>query len=323
MNTNKLIVFLTSLLILSACGDDGPTVIPTGDNGGSYKPSGTSANSNKVDDIPEVARLEFPHVKNDGNSIVLVRSTNLGVTYSIEYDKAKRSQRWTCFTLDKTNSARSWNRNNWINYQDENEWVRKNLADYGYSDPFQPDPDLPVNAQTQLEEYKGCGYQRGHICASSDRLYSKDANEQTFYLSNIMPQSKNFNTGIWQDMEGYVNGNITSIWNSNSFRDVLYVCKGGTIDGNNIRTTTATGIIVPKYYFMALLCQKGTTFKALAFWAEHNNQYNKDNVANYVISVDELEAKTGIDFFCNLDDSIEEQVESASVTQILKDWKLN
>lgn len=322
MKTKQLFFLFTFALAMTACGDDDPVNIH--ERSTTQPLNGDNKNKNIVSNIKEVSRLEFPKVKDDGNSIVLVRSTSgFGVTYSIEYDKTLRAQRWTCFTLDKNNSVRSWNRNNWVNYASTNQWVAKNLAEYGFSDPFQPDPDLPTSARTNLDEYKGISFQRGHICASSDRLYSKDANEQTFYLSNILPQSKGVNTGIWQDMEGYVNGNTTSIWNSSSFRDTLYVCKGGTIDGNNIRSKTSTGLIVPKFFFMALLCRKGNNFKALGFWVEHTDQSKKDGVENHVVNIDYLEKETGIDFFCNLPDDIEAEVQSATKTKMLKDWKLD
>lgn len=329
MNVNLLtvrnafipVLLMLALTIVTSCGgdEDAGFILP-GDE--PVKTDGSNVNKNDASTNKNLARLEFPKVKDDGgNSIVLIRETpSYGITYSIEYDLTKRAQRWTCFTLTSANSSRTWNRNNWASQ--DNYWAKLNYSTYGFYDPFQPDPDLPADARTELEEYKGISYQRGHICASSDRLYSKDANEQTFYLSNILPQSKGLNTGIWQDMEGYVNGNTSPNWNNAKFRDTLFVCKGGTIDGTLIRTTTKTGLIVPKFFFMALLCRKGSDYKALGFWVEHTDQLKKDGVENYVVSIDQLERMTGIDFFCNLPDDIEEKVESASKAQILKDWNL-
>ena len=70
------------------------------------------------------------------------------------------------------------------------------------------------------------------------------------------------------------------------------------------------GLIVPRYFFMAILCKNSQGYKALGFWVEHlNEDRSGDNIINYVVSIDELEQKTGIDFFCNLPDDIEETTE--------------
>ncbi len=319
MKTSKLALILLGALLMAACSNDDDPIIIKGNE--PLDDKGANVNKNITNGNAALARLEFPKTKDDADNVVLVRSTEShGVTYSIEYNKPKRAQRWTCFQLYNSNSVRSWNRNNWANYASTNEWVARNLRDYGFGDPFQPDPDLPVGVRTELEEYRNISYQRGHICASSDRLYSMQANEQTFYLSNILPQSRGLNTGIWQDMEAYVNGNTSPTWNITKFRDTLYVCKGGTINDGMIRATTATGLVVPKYFFMALLCRKGNDFKALGLWVEHTDQLKKDGVQNYVVNIDYLEQRTGIDFFCNLPDDIEEDVESTTVATIKKEW---
>jgi endonuclease G len=113
--------------------------------------------------------------------------------------------------------------------------------------------------------------------------------------------------------------------------DTLYVCKGGTIDIVNseggvkdpILTTLSNGLIVPKYFFMALLRKSKTGYKGLAFWAEHlKEDRSNDPLSNYVINIRELERRTGIDFFCNLPDAIEEDVENTTVENIKWLWNL-
>ena len=227
------------------------------------------------------------------------------VNFCVEWDCAKRAQRWSCYQMYDGNSGSSWNRDYWKS----TDWK---------GDPFQPDPNLRSDVRTELSDYKGSGYTRGHILPSADRLNSKEANEQTFYLTNIQPQSWNFNDGIWKDMENKVRD-----WNKSSFRKTLYVCKGGTIDSDKqIIEKTSSSLIVPKYFFMAVLChQPVNSYKAMAFWVEHTTQ-NKagDNLANYIINIHHLEQKTGIDFFCNLPDKIEEEVENQNVEDIKRDW---
>ena len=160
------------------------------------------------------------------------------------------------------------------------------------------------------------------MLGSADRLNSKDANGQTFYLSNIMPQLRAFNEGgIWWNLEDFLRKN----YDKSDFRDTLYVVKGGTISEGNYTKRGSNGqLTVPKYYFMAILAfakryaKTNGGYYAIAFWMEH-----KDNTAavssSYAITIDELERRTGIDFFCNLPDDIENAVEKSFY---LSDWKL-
>lgn len=312
-----MLIVATASVLLTSCEDDDK--LPKAQTGTEVTDE-ENTNRNPTTVSADYGRLELPRLKGGDNNVILVRRVpNYGINYIIEYDKTKRSQRWTCWQWYNGNSGTSWNRNYW-DKQTDNEWAMRNLRDYGWGDPFQPDPDLPVGARTELEDYYDSGYQRGHICASGDRLNSKDANEQTFYLSNIMPQSYALNNGSWQDMENHVRNK----WNTSAFRRVLYVVKGGTIDGGNVKGYTGTNLLIPKYFFMALLCedQQGG-YKALGFLVEHTNQYSSGTpLRNFVVSISELEKLTGIDFFCNLPDATERRVETATKSEIIKDWGL-
>jgi endonuclease G len=314
----KLLPLLLLILLTASCDDDDK--LPTAIVPETSHDNSTNTNRNPISENADYARLEFPHIRGDEGSVVLIRRVpNYGINYAIEYDRVKRSQRWTCWQWYRGNSGKAWDRNYWNNEKD-NPWAMLNMRTYGWGDPFQPDPDLLLEERTELEEYYDIPYQRGHILASADRLNSKEANEQTFYLSNIMPQSAALNTGIWADMENKVQG-----WaRDDKFRRVLYAVKGGTIDDNNIRAYTATGMVVPKYFFMALLCEDDQgNYKAMAFWVEHTSQNKKgDALSKYILNIHQLEEKTGIDFFCNLPDEIEQKVENAQLSEIRSEWKI-
>ena len=339
-----LMWLLAGTLMLSACGgdDDKLPTSPTQSNGDNSSKNGTgtggsggstggnalsvtqgqsndpnNTNQNATGNQDLDSRLEVPRVSGGDNFSMLVRTVpTFGINYIIEWDNQKRAQRWTCFQMYSGNSGRSWNRSNWAYYEDTNEWVKWNVQNYGYTDPFQPDPDLPVGVRTELNEYKSSGYSRGHICASADRLNSKDANEQTFYLSNIMPQSSKLNTGTWENMENQVR-----TWNDSKFRETLYVVKGGTIADGQTNGLTRTGLLIPKYFYMALLSYKSGVYRGLAFILEHDNpEKNGTQPKNYVFTIKQLEQLTGIDFFCNLPDDIEKAAEE---TVDYSFWKLN
>ena len=168
-------------------------------------------------------------------------------------------------------------------------------------------------------------YDRGHICPSADRRNSKEANRQTYLLGNIQPQLNGFNAGVWLYMENKIHGysnkkTKTEIigWNRDAFRDTLYICKGGTIDNNNY-TRSNTGLVIPKYFFAAILRVKNGQYNALGLWFEHKNDHSTSLKA-YACSIDELEKRTGIDFFCNLPDDRERVIEAAKPNDAL--WGL-
>ena len=114
-------------------------------NGTSTDQSNTNKNATGNDDLD--SRYEMPHIVGGNGNYILIRSTKAyGINYVIEWNNAKKAQRWTAFQMYSGNSGSSWNRNNW-QYQTDNEWVRENLKYYTYGDPFQPDPDATIAVQ--------------------------------------------------------------------------------------------------------------------------------------------------------------------------------
>jgi len=274
--------------------------------------TGIKANNNKnsTNACTEAGRLEFPRLKG-GRSIVLVHRTGdqYGVNFSTEWDCTKKSQRWSCYQMYRGNTGGNVGR-----YQDG----------YPYDELLDFKDYFTDSSGTPLDLYWGSGYDHGHICPSADRQYSREANRQTFFLTNMQPQRNVFNAGVWAAMEQQVRQ-----WNRDNFRDTLYVCKGGTIDRDDqIRGYIQQQMIIPRYFFMALLCKNTAGYKALGFWIEHKDKdsdYPKDArgdylLSSYVVSIRELETLTGIDFFCNLDDDTENHVETLSTENIKSAW---
>ena len=140
----------------------------------------------------------------------------------------------------------------------------------------------------------------------------------------MQPQVHGFNAGIWEVMERKMRTYIT--YTSGS-KDTLFICRGGTIDKQDQYTYIKNKFIVPTYFFSAALMKykvKGQgewQYKAIAFWFKHENN-NGTSLKPYVISIKELEAKTGIDFFCNLPDNIERDVESKAPKQMILTWNI-
>ncbi len=232
-------------------------------------------------------RIEIPELKKGANNLAYSHYTTYNgkktITYSIEYDCSKKHSRWIAFTF----------------YDD----VSKKNTDR--TDAWADDPHIPAAYRSYRSDFSG--YDRGHLCASADRLYSKAANEQTFYYSNMSPQiGMTFNQSIWQKIEEKV-----QTWGKETaLRDTLYIVKGGTIDNGNIIKYNGNGVAVPEYYFMAILALKNQSYQSIGFWLKHQPYSSSYNISDYVCSIDELEEHTGINFFHNLPPNIEREVET-------------
>ncbi len=274
-----------------------------------------NVNANTGYDNVSVTGYEIPHL-NDQNVYADHYVTMDGVqilNYALEWDNTKRHANWVAFTFDTTTSADNVKR----------------------TDAWSVDPKLPAEMQVQESDHKNDGFDRGHLCASEDRVYLKEANDQTFYYSNISPQLNDFNGGFWRKLETRVQtwGRSTA----DGVYDKVYVTKGGTLNKllKNFKGTTVNGgtpttdangftihgLACPEYYYMAVLSQKDDVFHAIAFLVPHKEGMTEnpssDELKEYVVSVDKLEEETGIDFFCNLPDVLENEVEAACN---LNDW---
>lgn len=301
---NTILFLLTSglCLCLTSCGDDGPAPDPVDQN---------NTNANKSATV-EASRLEIPRLAG-GNTIFLVKKAKLSdtgnemfVNFCIEWDCNRKAQRWTAYRWDIDNT------------------VDNNI---GRTEAWAEDTDIPSQYRSTLSNHSSNGYDRGHMIASEDRQCSANANSQTFLLSNMHPQYNKFNgksnnvSYVWLNLEQRLR-NLYKAWNKTyNSKDTLYIVKGGTIAEGQIIEIKKT-LPVPKYFFVALLYKKANVnigykgYRAIGYWIEHTNGTNTaDGTAlnSYCVSIDELELKTGIDFFCNLPDAIENNVEKTCV----------
>ena len=273
-----------------------------------------ASNDNGNESSTDVAagRIEIPAL-NSNNLFVVHRLSSKEINYSIEWNNSMKHAQWAAFVFNAGNCVKNASRSN----------------------NFDVDPDLPTEMQTNNSYFTNDGFDRGHLCASYDRFSSQEANNQTFYFSNMSPQLNEFNAGIWQALEEEVQswGALTATGKY----DTVYVAKGGTLNNllknftgskkgqdNVIPTTDADGYTVkglpcPAYYFMAILARKGDTFNAIGFILPHSqtitpiaggDNYTVADIKPYAVSIDNLEEQTGLDFFCNLSDDVETSVEA-------------
>lgn len=303
MNIRKITKYLTMMAVALAATTACEDVDEEGDIF-NVEPDGAFIDPDApgVDEVSSIpltvytSRLEVPALKS-GN-VFIEHSTLEGqdslVNYMLEYSPEHHLARWVAFRFDASNRALSANRKS-----------------YNAKPQYPADPDLAGGLSS--DAYFP-GFQHGHLCASNDRRYSRESNDQTFYMTNMIPQSSAFNGDYWTIYESFVQ----TKGRSESFADTLYVVKGGTLDQIRQNISVDGSLIpVPEYFWMALLRVKGSSYAAIGFWMEHRDVYTEllpteipMEIYLHTVSIDQLETLTGINFFPNLPDDIEQSVES-------------
>ncbi|MCI5491601.1 MAG: DNA/RNA non-specific endonuclease [Prevotellaceae bacterium] len=281
---------LSSCLFITSCDDD------DNDFNGKIEITDENRNANDASTDASLARWEMPATDTSCDYITHYTSDGL-LNYAMEYSKEKMHSRWVAYRYDSKLKAQVTSR----------------------SDEWGVEPFYNNNKTYQIATGFFGGYNRGHLVGSAERLYSHEANVQTFYMSNMSPMNGNFNSIYWGEIETLVRN-----WGRNcGAGDTLYVVKGGTLD-SLLTTTTVKNTLgetvqmaVPKYYYIAVLSLSSEgKAKAIGFWIEHKD-FKDSSLSNLkkirqaaACTIDELEERTGIDFFCNVPDCIENIVEA-------------
>lgn len=196
-----------------------------------------------------------------------------------------------------------------LSYSEEHEqaeWVAYELTkkatggSKGRSNDFRVDPEVSTGS-AELADYKGSGYDRGHLVPAADMKSSAKAMSESFYMSNMSPQVPGFNRGIWKNLEEQVRE-----WAVRN--DHLYVITGPILTEEPLGKIGENGVTVPRRYYKIILDYTAPEVKALAFVLP--NQRGEQQLSTYYVTIDYLEEVTGIDFFPELPDDLEELLES-------------
>ena len=171
---------------------------------------------------------------------------------------------------------------------------------------FEQDTSVTTES-AHWRNYKNSGYDRGHLCPAADRQYSKAAFTETFLTSNISPQEHEFNAGIWNRLEQKVR-----YWAQKY--DGVYVVTGGILE-SGLKTIGSEDVAVPNYFYKILLDNSNGETKMIAFLMPHEE--SDKPLYEFVVAVDEIEKRTGIDFFPALEDAKENELEAATT---YKQW---
>ena len=129
-------------------------------------------------------------------------------------------------------------------------------------------------------------------------------------MSNIAPQTPELNRGVWREIEHRIADLFTARWGE------VWVIVGAISD--DCETLSGTDISVPSAFYQIIITQTQDDIKALAFLIEQNVPW-KAWPRRYLTSIDTIEKLSGLNFFSELDDSIEAALESQRATRL---WTL-
>lgn len=202
--------------------------------------------------------------------------------YSFSYHEAFEQAEWVAYTLEKDD-----------------------MNNANYKRPYFNQDPMVKTESADWRNYKNSGYNKGHLCPAGDRKKNLDQYEETFFTSNISPQKYDFNSGVWNRLEQKVR-----YWAEKY--DGIYVVTGGVLS-DNLKTIGYEKVAVPNYFYKVLLTNDQK--RMIAFLVPHKN--SDKALYEFVVSVDDLEKMTGIDFFPQLEDSIENALEQKTT---YKEW---
>lgn len=236
--------------------------------------------TNSSQDIKNYEGVEIPAKLENTPEQILHR-----IAYTVSYNKETKIPNWVAWKLTKEHC--------------EGDIQRPTSA-------FHEDKEVSKPRAT-LADYKGSGWSRGHMCPAGDNKWDADAMYESFLLTNMCPQDSKLNAGRWNDIES-----LCRKW-AKEYGEVYIVC-GPILYKQKHKTIGNNKVVIPEAFFKVVLCLSGEP-KAIGFICKNNGE--KQNRDYYVNTVDNVERITGIDFFPNLDDAIENKIEAKAD---LKDW---
>lgn len=197
------------------------------------------------------------------------------------------------------------------------DWVAEHLtkekasANMGRKNYFAPDPDLPAGGRAELVDYKRSGFDRGHMAPAGDMRWDLDAYKESFYLSNMVPQvGRGMNQGIWKDLEEMVRQWALT-------RGELYIFTGPIYDEalDAVETIGDDEVGIPTHLYKIIYDPKRK--EAIAFLMP-NEALRTEDMPKYLVSIDRVEKKSGLDFLSALSDQEQRRIESKKAVGL---WK--
>jgi endonuclease G, mitochondrial len=185
----------------------------------------------------------------------------------------------------------------WVAYELTREHLNEHWAER--SNTFRPDPAVHTESATP-RDYSSSGYDKGHLCPAADLAFDATAMDETFLMSNMSPQVPAFNKGIWRELE-----ELTRDW-ARRFKH-LYVVTGPVLTQHGLGKIGFNKVTVPAAYYKVLFApdqQRGIAFIL-------PNLMSEKLVMDFACPIDQVEERTGIDFFPKLPKALGEALEGS------------
>jgi len=218
-----------------------------------------------------IKNLEIPKVQIDEQ---LIQHTAYSLVYNEKYEQAK----WIAYELTSSETIKLYERTN----------------------NFLVDPLIKTGSANDAD-YAGSGFDRGHLAPASDMGWSSLSMVESFYYSNMSPQSPSFNRGVWKRLE-----ELIRFWAVEN--EAVYVVTGPVLT-SNLGFIGANQVAVPTYYYKVILDYSEPNIKGIGFILP--NVGSSETLSNFAVSIDSIEKFTGIDFFPLLPDDQEKFIESS------------
>jgi endonuclease G, mitochondrial len=199
--------------------------------------------------------------------------------YTVSYDEKNEQAKWIAYRLSAENL--------------------KNTL-FERQDNFMSDPAINTESASP-DDYAKSGFDRGHLAPAADFTWTKEGLDESFYMSNISPQVPGFNRGIWKKLEEQVR-----TWAKANHK--IYIVTGPVID-KKAKKIGKNKVSVPRYYYKAILDIQEPELKAIGFLMK--NEKSSEDIMSFAMSIDDLEKKTGLDFFPLVPDELEGKLEKA------------
>ena len=170
--------------------------------------------------------------------------------------------------------------------------------------------DKNVATAPKPGDYSKSGYDRGHMVPNYAIItrYGEEARRKTFMMSNIAPQSPALNRGVWREVEH----RIADLW-TQRYGEIWVVV--GCIPSVSQETISGTRIDIPSAYYQVIMAQEGMNVRALALLFDQNVGW-REWAARNIISIDELEKLTGLDFNPDLPAFIQDPLEAETPSRL-------
>lgn len=233
--------------------------------------------------IPLLTYGGLPKVENQEINVLY------NTAYIVGYSEELKNPRWVCYRLG--------------NIKGENTMPR-------FERPYSFYVDNRTTSKVSHSDYTSTGYDRGHMSPNSAILfnYGQMAQLETFLMSNITPQTPKLNRNIWEKLERKIRTEISQDDTKDKEVKAVFVITGTIFQENS--DTLKSGIPIPYYCYKIFAYQRGYqgTIKALAFMFPQNPV--SSDIMKYLVTIDEIEEKSGINFYPELSDRKQHNLES-------------